>query len=85
MRSILFRKQVTYRSPFQTSKRWNHSQKEDAKEDWMKRIEELEKKQKEHENVTEMCGAMCIGLLIGNLYLVSQINRLEKTKQNKSR
>lgn len=85
MRSILFRKQVTYRFPFQTSKRWNHSQKEEVKEDWMKRIEELEKKQKEQENVTETCGAMCIGLLIGNLYLVSQINHLENTKQNKSR
>lgn len=85
MRSILFRKQLTYRFPFQTSKRCNHSHKEEVKEDWMKRIQELEKKQKDQENVTSSCGAMCFGLLIGNLYLVSQINRLENTKQNKGR
>lgn len=85
MRSILFCKKVNYgmlsRFPCQISKRWNHSEKED----WIKRIEELEKKQKEQENITETCGAMCIGLLIGSLYLTSQINRLENTKQNKGR
>jgi hypothetical protein len=73
--------------PFQISQRWNHSQKDkdsnEIKDDYIKRIEVLEKKSNEQEKHIETIGSLCIGLFVGSLFLVSQINSLENKKQNK--